>query len=135
MRMDDAADLWKLAIEKGVGVQVAGRTQFAFDNFAVQIGDDQVGGRHGGVIDAAWLDDDQRTGAGSVDTADVAKGVWGQSAASDFAVGEENFFAKRFELHWGFLYGDRCRKRLPKNQSINTPAVRGTHPVGEGPGT
>ena len=42
--VDDAADLGELAVEEGVGVEVAGGAQRAFDDFAVEVGDDQVGG-------------------------------------------------------------------------------------------
>ena len=43
--VDDAADLGKLAVEQGVRIQIAGGAQGAFDDLAVEIGDDQVGGR------------------------------------------------------------------------------------------
>ena len=57
--VNDAADLGKLAIEQGVGVEVAGRVQGALDDFAVQVGDDQVGRGEGGIVYAAGLDDDE----------------------------------------------------------------------------
>ena len=50
-------------------------------------------GRQGFVVDAAWLDDDQRLAAGAVDAAGVAEGVGSQPAAGDFLVGAEDFFA------------------------------------------
>ena len=42
--VDDAADLREFAVEQGVGVEIARGAQVAFDNLAVEIGDDQVGG-------------------------------------------------------------------------------------------
>ena len=62
MGVDDAADLGKFAIEQGVGVEIAGGAQRAFDDFAVEVGDDEIGGLEGGVVDAAGLDDDERLG-------------------------------------------------------------------------
>lgn len=71
----------------------------AFDDLAIEVGDDQVGGRHGGVIHTAGLDDDQWLGAGAVDAARVAEGVRREAAACDLAVGVENLFAELREEH------------------------------------
>ena len=59
VRVDDTADLGELAVEQGMGVEVAGGAEGAFYDVAIEIGDDQVGRGHGRVVDAAWLDDDQ----------------------------------------------------------------------------
>ena len=59
MGMDDSADLGKLAVEQGMGVEVAGRAEGALDQFAVEIGDDQICRSQACVVDAAWLDDDE----------------------------------------------------------------------------
>jgi hypothetical protein len=99
VRVNDAADLGELAVEQSVGVEIAGRVERAFDNFAVEIGDDQIGGGERGVIDAAGLDDDEGFRAGSVDSTCVAKGVGRQAATSDFLVGMEDLFAERLEQH------------------------------------
>src|SRR5580700_11987362 len=96
MSVNDAADLREFAIEKGVRVEIARWTQRAFDDVAVEIGDDEVGGSHGGVVDAAGLDDDEGLRAGAVDTAGVAEGVGRETAAGDLLVGVEDLFAKGF---------------------------------------
>src|ERR1035438_3088708 len=99
MCVDHAADLRKLAIEQSVRIQVARRTQPAFDDLAVKIGNDQVGGCHRGVIDAAGLDHHQWFEAGAINAADVAEGVRSQAAASDFAVGLKDLFAQGVKKH------------------------------------
>ena len=89
--------IWgKFAVEQGVGIEVAGGAQGAFDDFAVEVGDDQVGGSESCVIDAAGLDDDERLGARAVDAAGVAEGVRSEAAAGDLLVGVEDLFAERF---------------------------------------
>ena len=115
VRVDDAADLWELAVEERVRVEIAGRTQGALDDFAVEVGDDQVFRLERGVIDAAGLDDDQGLGAGTVDAAGVAEGVGSKAAAGDFLVGVEDLFAKRFEQHGVFpCLLSRCREAFTR---------------------
>jgi hypothetical protein len=92
--VNDAADLGKLAIEHGVGVQVAGRSQRAFYDVAVEVRYHEVGGSEGGVIYAAGLDDDKGLRTGTVDATGVAEGVGSQAAAGDLLVGVEDLFAK-----------------------------------------
>ena len=60
------------------------------DDLAVEIGDDQIGGREAGVIDAARLDDDEGPIAVAVDSAGIAEGVRGKASAGDFLIGFEN---------------------------------------------
>jgi hypothetical protein len=102
--VNDAADLGKLAVEQGVGVEVAGGIQGAFDDLAVEIGDDEIGRLEGGVIDTAGLDDDEGLPPGPVKThsfhaAGVSKGVGRQAAAGYLLVGVKDLFAERFEQH------------------------------------
>ena len=63
MGVDYPANLRKLAVEQCVRIQVARWTQSAFHDLAIEIGDDQIGRREAGVIDAAGLDYHQRFGA------------------------------------------------------------------------
>jgi hypothetical protein len=93
MRMDDAAELGKFAVEQGMGVEIAGGAEAAFDDGAVEIGDDEVGGGEGGVVDATGLDDDEGPVAAAVDTAGIAEGVGREAAAGNFLVGFENLLA------------------------------------------
>ena len=96
VRVDDAADLRKFAVKQGMGVEIARRAQVAFDDLAVEIGDDQIGGSEGGVIDAAGLDDHERSGpvdTCTTDAAGVAEGVRGEAAAGDFLIGFKNLLA------------------------------------------
>jgi hypothetical protein len=93
--VDDAADLGELAVEKGVGVKIAGRAQMAFDDFAVKVRNDQVGRGEGSVVDSAGLDHDERLRARPVDTwttyaAGIAEGVRGKSAPGYFLIGFKN---------------------------------------------
>ena len=53
----------------------------AFDDFAVQVGDDQIGGGEGGVVNSAGLDDDEWLRSRAIDTAGIAKGMRGKAAA------------------------------------------------------
>jgi hypothetical protein len=97
--VDDAAQLRKFAVKQGMGVEIAGGAQMAFDDFAVEIGDDQIGGNEGCVIDAAGFDDDKRLSPGSVNTlttyaAGIAEGVWGEAAPGDFLIGFENLLTE-----------------------------------------
>ena len=100
-----AANLGKLAIEQRVRVEIAGGAERAFHDFAVEIGDDKVGGRQRCVVDTAGFDDDQRLGTGAVDAAGVAEGVRGEAAAGDLLIGVEDLLAKGFEKHVLFLTG------------------------------
>ena len=60
MRVDDATDLREFAVKQGVGIEIARRAQAAFDDVAFEIGNDQVRGGEGRVVDAAGLDDHKR---------------------------------------------------------------------------
>ena len=91
--VDDSAKLRKFAVKEGVGIEIAGGAKAAFDDFAVEVGDDQVGGSEGGVIDAARLYDDQGLSAAAIDAAGIAEGMRGQAAAGDFLIGFENLLA------------------------------------------
>ena len=93
MGVDDAADLGEFAVEQGMGIEIAGGAQAAFDDGAVEIGDDEVGGGEGSVVDATGLDDDQGPFAAAVDTAGIAEGVGRETATGDFLVGFENLLA------------------------------------------
>src|SRR5271157_2276749 len=61
--VDDTPDLEELAVKQGVCIEVAGGAEGAFDDCAVEIGDDKIGGSQRGVVHAAGLDDDERLGA------------------------------------------------------------------------
>ena len=102
--VDDAADLREFAVEQEVGIEVAGRIQRAFHNGAVKGGQDQVAGGHGGVGNAAGLDENERAGtveAGAVNATDVAKSVEGEPTAGDFLVSVEDLLAQFWEEHEG----------------------------------
>ena len=99
MGVDYATDLGKFAIEEQMGVEVAGGVEGAFDNDAVEGGDDEIFGGHGGVGDAAGFYGDERLGAGAVNAADVAEGVEGETAACDFLIGMEDLEAEIGEEH------------------------------------
>jgi hypothetical protein len=88
--MDDAADLGKFTIKKGMGIEVTGRAQVAFHEFAVKVSDNQVGSGEGLVIDAAWLDDHEGLRARTVDSTDIAEGMRGETAIGDLAVSMQN---------------------------------------------
>jgi len=97
--VDDAADLGEFAIEEGVGVEVAGGAEGTVDYFAVEVGDHQVGGGEAGVVDATGLDDDERLTARTVHArpvyaTGVSKGMWGEAAARNLAVGFQDLIAK-----------------------------------------
>jgi hypothetical protein len=112
--VDDAADGGELAVEIKVGGEVAGGAEVAFDDLAVEGGDDEVFGAEGGVIDAGGLDDDEGHGAGAVDAAGVAPGVGSEATAGDFLIGVEDFGAKGLEQHGESLRGtgDKGKKLL-----------------------
>ena len=57
--VDDRADGGELAVEQGVGVEVGGGLEVAFDDLAVEVGDDHVLGAEVVVVDAGGLDDDE----------------------------------------------------------------------------
>jgi len=100
MGMDDATDLGKFAVEEQVGVEVAGGVECAFDDGAVEAREDEVACGERGVADTAGLDGHEGLFAGTVDsatfdTAGVAEGMDGESAARDFLVGVQDLFAKR----------------------------------------
>ena len=99
--VDDGADGRELAIEEGVGVEVGGGLEVAFDDGAVEVGDDHVLGAEVVVVDAGGLDDDEALGA--VDAGGVAEGVEDEAFADQFEVGFEDFGAELFEEHEGIL--------------------------------
>ncbi len=98
--VDDGADLWELAVEEGVGVEVGGGAEVAFDDVAVEVGDDHVLGAEVVVADAGRLDDDEASGA--VDAGGVAEGVEDEAALNQFEVGFEDLFAELGEEHGGW---------------------------------
>ena len=53
-----AADLREGAVEESMCIEIAGRAQGAFDDFAVDVRNDQIGGGERCVVDTTWLDDD-----------------------------------------------------------------------------
>jgi hypothetical protein len=55
MGVNDAADGGEFAVKEEVSVEIGGRAQVAFENSAVEIGEDYVGGREFGVADALGL--------------------------------------------------------------------------------
>ena len=59
VRVHDGADGGELAIEQRVGVEVGGGTEVAFDDLAVEVGDDHLAGLELVVVDAGGLDDDE----------------------------------------------------------------------------
>lgn len=104
MGMDDTADLSELAVEGGVRVEVAGRAESAFDDFALEISNDEVGWGKRIVVDAAGFDDDQGLSAGTVhsrpfNAAGVAEGVGSEASSGDFLVGAEHLFAEFGQEH------------------------------------
>jgi len=97
MSVADTADFVEGFVENEVSRKVGRRAQIAFDDFSVEIGDDQIFRLHFLVGDAAGLDDDEGVFAG--DAASVAEGVENQSAANQFEIGFENFYTKTREKH------------------------------------
>jgi len=65
-----------------------------FDNLAVEVGDNEVGGGEGCVVDSAGFDDDEGLRTGAVDSAGIAEGVGGEAAAGDLEVCMEDLFAE-----------------------------------------
>ena len=99
MGVDDAADLRKLAIKKGVGIQVARWAQGTVDNLAIKIGDHQVFGAQGGVIHPTGFNHHQRLVPGAVDAAGIAEGMRGEATAGDLAIGLMDLFAEGGKQH------------------------------------
>jgi hypothetical protein len=97
VRMHDRADGRELAIEQRVRVEIGGRSKVAFDDLAVEVGDDHVARAELGVVDAGGLDDDEALVA--VDARGVAEGVKHKAATNEFEVGLEDLFTKLFEQH------------------------------------
>ena len=95
--VDDGADGWEFAVEESVGVEVGGGFELAFDDLAVEVGDDHELGDEFVVVDAGGLDDDEALVA--VDAAGVAEGVEDEAAADEFEVGFEDGGAEFFEEH------------------------------------
>lgn len=92
MRVHDRADSRELAVEEQMRGEVRRRAEIAFDDFAVEIGDDHVLGLHGLVREAAGLDGDEASLA--VDAADVAESVKNEAAADQFEVGLKDLGAE-----------------------------------------
>ena len=105
VRVHDGADGGELAVEQRVGVEVGGGTEVAFDDLAVEVGDDHVAGLELVVVDAGGLDDDEALLA--VDAGGVAEGVEHEAAADELEVGFEDLFAKFFEQHDGSFITQR----------------------------
>jgi hypothetical protein len=91
--VDDAAYLREFPVKQGMGVEIAGGTKGAFNNFAVEIRNDEVGWGERAVVNSAGLDDDEGLSAGAIDPAGIAEGMRGEAAAGDFLVGVENLVA------------------------------------------
>jgi hypothetical protein len=123
MGVNDSANLGKLSVEQGVGVQVAGGPQRTFDNFSVEVGNHQVGRCQGGIIHATGLDHHQGLRAGAVDSAGIAKGMWRQAAARNLLVGVKHLIAKGGKQHGGILERLRVRKRLPQSSLTATTGL------------
>ena len=89
MCMRDAADGRESAIERGVRRKIGRRTQVAFDNFAVKIGDDHVLRLHAVIRNAAGLDDDQTFRARNA--AGIAESGEHEVATDQVQIGFEHF--------------------------------------------
>ena len=87
--MDDSADGGKFAIEMQVCGEIGRWAQGTFDDFSVEVGDDEVGGLHRLVRHAAGLDGDQA--GGTVDSTSVAEGIEDEAAADDFEICFKDF--------------------------------------------
>lgn len=92
--MDDAAKLGEFAIKQGVGVEVTGGAKAAIDDFAIEVGDDHVGGGEAGVIHSAGLDHNEGLAAGTVDAAGIAEGMGSEAAARDLTIGFNDLFTE-----------------------------------------
>ncbi len=77
--------------------EIGRRPEFALDNFAAEVGDDEVLRFEAIVIHAARFDDHQAIFA--ADAAGVAEGVEDQAVANEFEVGIENLLAEAREEH------------------------------------
>ena len=77
--------------------EIGGRAESSFDNFTVEIGDDQIFRIHFIVGDAAGFDDHQRIFAG--DAAGVAEGIENQPVTNQLEIGFENFCTETREKH------------------------------------
>ena len=92
MRVCDAANGGKGFVKDQVSGQIGGRPQIAFDELAFEIDDDEIFRLHRVVGDAAGLDDDEAFLAGNA--AGIAEREKHQTAADEFEIGFQNFFAK-----------------------------------------
>ncbi len=97
--VDDGADGREFAVEQGVGVEIGGGAEVAFDDPAVEVGDDHVLGAEVVVVDAGGLDDDEALFA--IDAGGVAEGVEDEAALDELEVGFEDLFAEFGEEHVG----------------------------------
>ena len=95
--VDDGADLGELAIEQGVGVEIGGGAEIAFEDFAVEVGDDHVAGAEVIIGDAGGLDHNQSLLA--INAGGVAEGVEDEAAADELEVGVKDLFAKGLKEH------------------------------------
>jgi hypothetical protein len=93
-----------------VRVEIGGGLEVAFDDLAVEVGDDHVAGAEVVVIDAGGLDDDEALLA--VDAGGVAEGVEHEAAADELEIGFEDLFAKFFEQHGESLFVITCGRCL-----------------------
>ena len=95
MGVHHAADGGKSLVEHEVCGGVGGRAQGAFDDVAVEVDDDHVGGLHAVVGHAAGLDDHKA--APAVDGAHVAPGEYHQAVLHQVEVGLADLLFKLFQ--------------------------------------
>jgi len=91
------SNLGERLIKNDVRGQVRGGPQNAFDNFAVEVGHDQVGGFHSLIGDAAWFDDDQRVFARNA--TGIAESEEDKAASNQFEVSFEDLFPQTRKEH------------------------------------
>src|SRR5579862_4514522 len=111
--MDNTPNPGELTVEQSMRIEVARWPQRAFHDFSVEVGNHQVGWRHGRIIDAAGLDHHQRLAPRPVDAAGVSEGMGCEPPPRDFLVGFKNFLAKGGKQHDLFL-GKRCGKAFTR---------------------
>jgi hypothetical protein len=90
--MDHSSDGGEGAVKCDVGSEVGRGLEFAFDDFAVEVSDDHVGGSHPVIGDSTRLDDAEALVAR--DCAGVAERVDHQAAADELQIGFEHFVAE-----------------------------------------
>jgi len=91
VRVHDAADRWKLTIQRQVRGKIRRGIESSFDHLAVKVGDDEVSRLELVIRYAAGLDRDQAFGA--IDAAGVAEEGWrrGPLLAAGFQAASEPF--------------------------------------------